>query len=97
MNRVHFRNGAWHVVRDWRVIDVAPLLSDLTSKEPVWVSVNLDPTLPLEERRRLLAFPGSGPEAPDSSHSTNPAPSSFLRMHLERSGRLVRRAREPRS
>ncbi len=97
MNRVHFRNGVWHVVRDWRVIDAAPLLSDLLSKEPVWVSTNLDSTLPAVERRRLLAFPGSGLGVQASSHSTSLAPSSFLRMHLEANGRLTRRAREPRS
>lgn len=75
MNRVHFRNGVWQIVRDWRVVDAAIAFPTLHDKDPVWVTANLDPSLPAAVRASLLASPASGSAPPDGTLPTSHEPS----------------------
>lgn len=73
MNIVHFRNGVWQVVRDWQVIDAAPILSDLLNEDAQWVSNYLDRRLPPYIRAQLLA---DGLRLPAGNREASPEPPS---------------------
>lgn len=81
--RLIFRNGTWHVLRDWRVAFYHPSFTTIYSDDPKWARAVLDPRQPHRELLLRNASLASTP-LPDSRPPTYSLPSSTPARSPER-------------